>query len=44
MTQSRLNLLLMYIHPAETSNLDLTNIAKQFACVNSRKCNYFGKF
>ena len=45
MTQSRLNnLLLLYIHPAETNDLDLNNIAKQFAHVNSRRCNYFGKF
>ena len=45
MTQSRLNnLLVLYIHSTETNDLDLHNIAKEFASVNSRRCIYFGKF
>lgn len=44
MTQSRLNnLLMLYIHPEETGNIDLITIAKQFISVNSRRLNYFGK-
>ena len=38
------NLFLMYVHTARTDALDLLSVAKEFASVNSRRLNYFGKF
>ncbi len=44
MTQSRLNnLFILYIHPTRTEDLDLSQIAKEFISVNTRRLNYFGK-
>ena len=37
------NLLLMHVHQNRTDQLDLTEIAKAFIAVNSRRMNYFGK-
>ena len=45
MTECRLNnLFLLYVHKSITDALDLSQIAKDFASVNSRRMNYFGKF
>ena len=45
MTPCRLNnLLMMYIHPSKTDNLDLVTIARNFVSANSRRFNYFGSF
>lgn len=44
MTQCRLNnLFMLYVHTNLTDMLDLTQIAKEFVSVNSRRINYFGK-
>ena len=44
MTQCRLNnLFMLYVHTNVTDTLDLTQIAKEFVSVNSRRINYFGK-
>ena len=45
MTECRLNnLFLLYVHKSMTDALDLSQIAKDFVSVNSRRMNYFGKF
>lgn len=45
MTECRLNnLFLLYVHKSMTDTLDLSQIAKDFVSVNSRRMNYFGKF
>ena len=45
MTECRLNnLFLLYVHKSMTDTLDLSQIAKHFISVNSRRMNYFGKF
>ena len=44
MTHCRLNnLFLLYVHTNIVDKLDLSCIAKDFASVNSRRINYFGK-
>ena len=47
MTECRLNnlfLLYVLIYKSMTDALDLSQIAKDFVSVNSRRMNYFGKF
>ncbi len=40
MTQSRLNnLFILYIHPTKIEDLDLSQIAKEFISVNTKRLN-----
>ena len=45
MTQDRLNnVMLLHAHKQRTDNLNLQEIATNFACRNKRRRNYFGSF
>ena len=45
MTESRLNnVLLLHAHKENTDDLNLFNIAKNFASLNSQRREFFGSF